>query len=215
MRRASDGTTNAGRAAPVALQALALAAMLLLCGAGTEAAAACGGVNHAPPVKRGGDGRAPLVVGDSVLLGAVRQVAAAGFEVDTRGCRQRREGLHVISARKRAKTLPRLVVIALGTNGSIQMSDIRAAMSIVGRDRVLGLVTPRELGGGSGSDARVVRAAGRRYPDRVRVLDWVRDSAGRRGWFAGDGIHLGSSGAAGLARLLRGALPFATAPLCP
>jgi len=62
---------------------------------------------------------------------------------------------------------------------------------------------------------RVVRAAGRRFPDRVRVLDWVRHSAGRRGWFAGDGIHLGSSGAAGLARLMRRALPFATAPLCP
>jgi lysophospholipase L1-like esterase len=178
-------------------------------------AAACGGVKHAPAVKRGDPGRAPLVIGDSVLLGAVSQVAAAGFEVNTRGCRQMREGLQIISARKRAKTLPHLVVIALGANGSIAYSQIREAMKLVGPDRVLGLVTPRELGGGQSSDARNVRAAGRRFPGRVVVLDWVRFSAGQGGWFAGDGLHLGPAGARGLARLLRGALALAIEPLCP
>jgi lysophospholipase L1-like esterase len=192
--------------------ALALAFMLVLDGA---VAHACGGVKTAAAVKRGGGGRAPLVIGDSVLLGAVSQVAAAGFEVNTRGCRQMREGLQIIAARKRAKTLPHLVVIALGANGSIAASQIREAMRLVGRDRVLGLVTPRELGGGESSDARNIRAAGRRFPGRVIVLDWVRFSAGQGGWFAGDGLHLGPGGARGLARLLRGALALAVEPLCP
>jgi hypothetical protein len=49
-----------------------------------------------------------------------------------------------------------------------------------------------------------VRTAGRRWPNRVRVIDWVSYSAGRSGWFAGDGIHLGAAGASGMARLLRG-----------
>ena len=176
---------------------------------------ACGGVRHASAVKRGADGRAPLVIGDSVLLGAVPQVAGAGFEVNTRGCRQMSEGLGIIAARKRARTLPHFVVIALGANGSISARQIREAMRLVGRDRVLGLVTPRELGGGQGSDASNVRAAGRRFPGRVIVLDWVRFSAGQGGWFAGDGLHLGPSGARGLARLLRRALPLAVEPLCP
>ena len=191
---------------------LALGVTLALDGA---VAHACGGVRHASAVKRGAQGRAPLVIGDSVLLGAVPQVAAAGFEVNTRGCRQMSEGLGIIAARKRAKTLPHFVVIALGANGSISASQIREAMRLVGRDRVLGLVTPRELGGGQGSDARNVRAAGRRFPGRVVVLDWVRFSAGRGGWFAGDGLHLGRSGARGLARLLRRGLPLAIEPLCP
>jgi hypothetical protein len=182
---------------------------------GTTTAHACGGVKHASAVKRGAQGRAPLVIGDSVLLGAVAQVAAAGFEVNTRGCRQMSEGLSVIAAHKRAKTLPHFVVIALGANGSISAGQIREAMKLVGRDRVLGLVTPRELGGGQGSDASNVRAAGRRFPGRVVVLDWVRFSAGQGGWFAGDGLHLGPSGARGLARLLRRALPLAVEPLCP
>jgi len=182
----------------------------------TSAAHACGAAKHAKASKRGsGQGRAPLVIGDSVLLGAVPQVAAAGFEVNTRGCRQMREGLGIIAARKRAKTLPRLVVIALGANGSIAYGQIREAMKLVGPDRVLGLVTPRELGGGQSSDARNIRTAGRRFPGRVAVLDWVRFSAGQGGWFAGDGLHLGPGGARGLARLLRGALALAVEPLCP
>ena len=136
-------------------------------------------MRHASAVKRGAEGRAPLVIGDSVLLGAVPQVAGAGFEVNTRGCRQMSEGLGIIAARKRAKTLPHFVVIALGANGSISARQIREAMRLVGRDRVLGLVTPRELGGGQGSDASNVRAAGRRFPGRVVVLDWVRSAPGR------------------------------------
>lgn len=201
---------SAGGAALAAALALALALVIA-----PAAAHACGAAKHASAKKRGQGGRAPLVIGDSVLLGGVPQAASAGYEVDARGCRQFGQALGMIAARRRAKTLPHLVVIALGTNGSIRMSQIREAMKLVGRGRKLGLVTPRELGGGSGSDARVIRAAGRRFPDRVIVLDWVRVSGGRRGWFAGDGIHLGRSGASGLARLLRGALAFAIAPLCP
>ena len=174
---------------------------------------ACGAAKHARAVGHGGGGRPPLVVGDSVLLGAVRQVAAAGFEVDTRGCRQVPEGVKLLGARRRAGTLPHLVVLVLGSNGSIYHQDIRAALRAVGPDRVLALVTPREPGGASG--ARRVRDAGRRYPGRIVVLDWLRFSAGRRGWFAGDGIHLGRAGAVGMARLLRRSLRFAVAPLCP
>jgi hypothetical protein len=205
MRRAA--TTRATAALAVAL---ALTVTL-----GVPAASACGDAKHARATKRGSPGRAPLVIGDSVLLGAVSQVAAAGFEVDTRGCRQMREGLGIIAARRRAKTLPQFVVIALGANGSIATRQIREAMKLVGRDRILGLVTPRELGGGESSDARAIRAAGRHFPDRIRVLDWVHFSAGHGRWFAGDGLHLGPGGASGLARLLRRALPFAVAPLCP
>jgi hypothetical protein len=191
---------------------LALAMTLALEGTAT---AGCGNAKHASPTRRIAGSRAPLIIGDSVVLGAVAQIAAEGFEVDTRGCRQISEGLGILASRKRAKTLPHFVVLALGTNGYIRAGDIREALRILGPDRILGLVTPRELGGGESSDARAIRAAGRRFPDRIRVLDWVRFSAGEGGWFAGDGIHLGPSGARGLARLLREALPLAVAPLCP
>jgi hypothetical protein len=181
---------------------MALLALLVLV-APQAAEAACGGAKHVRPARNLSPGRAPLAIGDSVMLGALDEVARAGFEIDTRGCRQMGEGLRVLRRRRRARRLPQFVVMALGTNLSITSGQIRAALRIIGRDRVLGLVTPREEGGGSGSDAAVVRAAGRRFSGRVLVLDWVRYSAGRAGWFAGDGIHLGHGGAAGLGRLLR------------
>jgi hypothetical protein len=191
--------------------AATLAAGLGLAG---PASAACGPKRHAKAAKRVvGATRPPLIVGDSVLLGAVKQVAAEGYEVDTRACRQIDEGLGLIAARRRDGTLPHLVVLALGTNGSLGTFDVRKAMEIVGPGRVLGLVTPREPDFDSGAHA--IRVIGKQFPQRVRVLDWVHFSEGHHSWFAGDGIHLGPSGAAGMARLLRAALPLAIAPLCP
>jgi len=183
-----------GTAAMVALAFLAIGA--------PAADAACGAVKHVRASRDLTPGPPPLAIGDSVMLGALDEVARAGFEVDTRGCRQMREGLGVLRARRRAGRLPPFVVMALGTNLNITSRQIRAALATLGRRRALGLVTPREDGGRSGSDARVVRRAGRRYRGRVLVLDWVRYSAGRGGWFGGDGIHLGPGGAAGLGRLL-------------
>ena len=41
------------------------------------------------------------------------------------------------------------------------------------------------------------------------LLDWVRYSAGRSGWFQADGIHLTFAGAAGFAHMLAKATPYA------
>ncbi|MFN2616570.1 MAG: hypothetical protein ABR581_05525 [Thermoleophilaceae bacterium] len=161
------------------------------------ASAGCGGRKVFRAKRHRGEGRPPLVIGDSVVLGAPDELSAAGFRVDVRGCRQMSEGLRIM----RSSRLPRIVVVALGTNWKITMREIRSALRIVGPDRVLAMVIPREEGGGSGSDAAVVRRAGRRYPGRVLVLDWVRYSARHGGWFAPDGIHLGPGGARGLTRL--------------
>ncbi|NLT04743.1 MAG: hypothetical protein GXY03_00385 [Solirubrobacterales bacterium] len=169
--------------------------------AGDARTAACGGAQRFAPGRRAVPGRAPLAVGDSVLLGAARAVAARGFEVDVRGCRQTSEGLALLRARAAAGTLPRFVVIALGTNGPVTRADLAAALRIVGRDRLLGLVTPRELGGGSGADAETIRAVARRRPGRTLLLDWVAAAAGRGGLTYGDGIHLAPAGQTAMADL--------------
>jgi hypothetical protein len=181
--------------------AVAVAAML------PAAAHACDAQKHVAA----GHGRQPLAIGDSVMLGAVAPLARAGFEVDAKGCRQMRQGIDILRRRRRARTLPAVVVVALGTNASITRRDIRAALRVIGPRHTLALVTPRELGGGSGADAAAVRSAGRRFPGRVVVVDWVRYSGGHGAWFAGDGIHLSAAGARGMTRLLRRAVT----PPCP
>jgi hypothetical protein len=168
------------------------------------AAEACGGTERfRAKTPRSGE-RSALAIGDSVMLGAVGQLTRRGFEVDVAGCRLFSQGLSVLAAR--GGSLPGVVVIALGTNWTVEHRQVRRALIILGRQRVLGLVTPREVGGASSSDQAVMRAAGERWPRRVKVLDWVRYSSGHANWFWGDGLHLQPRGARALTRLVAPAL---------
>jgi hypothetical protein len=170
-------------------------------------ARACGGVVKKRPTQNAGiEGRAPLAIGDSSMLLAVDSLAAAGFKVNARGCRQMEEGLRVI---KSAGHVPHMVVIALGADYVVTKEQIRRALHIVGKKRVLGLVTPRELGGGQSGDARNMREKWRDRKKQVVLLDWVEHSAGHDGWFQPDGLHLTYSGASAFTRFLSNALPFA------
>jgi hypothetical protein len=170
---------------------------------GAARAPACGKTKHYAPE---GATAPPLAIGDSVMLGAVEPLVRRGFEVDARVCRQMSEGLAVLDARARAGTLPSAVAIGLGTNWTVTPEQIRQALMIVGRERVLALVTPREVGGAASADQHVIRAAGRRWPGRVRVVDWVVRSAGHGDWFWSDGLHLTARGGRAFARLVARAL---------
>jgi hypothetical protein len=190
-----------------------LVALTLLTVLGLPAPAAeagCGTPKRAYPEHRATPGRPPLAIGDSVMLGAVQHLARIGYQVDARGCRQMREALRIVRRRRRAGTLPRLVVISVGANWVVEPRQIREALHLLGPKRILGLVTPVELGGYGGADARVMRRADRRHPKRIKLLDWVRYR--RRGWAYSDGIHLTPAGRRGFARLLRKAIPLNAPP---
>jgi hypothetical protein len=171
----------------------------------------CGGRVTEDAHKDLGRGRAPLAIGDSVMLLAVDNLANKGYRVDAQGCRSFQDALNVLEEER--GRLPHLVVLELGADYGISVSQVRKAIDIIGRKhhepRLLGLVTPRELGGGSGEDADNVRKAGEKFKHRVIVLDWVKKSEGNPGWFQPDGLHLTYSGADAFARLLKKALPKA------
>ena len=169
-----------------------------------EARRACGGVQKAKPQRDVSRGRPPLAIGDSPMLLALPNLGEAGYRANARGCRQYPEGLAVMKSRKRDGRLPRLVVIALGSNASITRAHIHEALDIIGRrKRTLGLVTPRELGGGSSSDADVVRTEAKRHRNRIVLLDWVKKSAGHSSWFQSDGLHLTLTGAKKFTNMLK------------
>ena len=178
---------------------------------GAEAASAgCGGVQKEKPHHRiSKHGRAPLAIGDSVMLLALHKLADEGYRVNARGCRQWAEGMALVRQVKQRKKLPHMVTIALGADWKITPGDIRGALHLLPKNKVLALVTPRELGGGSGSDATHIRDAAKKHPHRIVLLDWVNYSSGRSGWFQPDGLHLTFAGAAGFARLLGKATKFA------
>jgi hypothetical protein len=95
----------------------ALIAGLLAALAPAAAGAACGSVQQERPHKNVSAGRAPLAVGDSPMLLALEPLADKGFRANARGCRQYPEGLALIRDLRHRDKLPRLVVIALGSNG--------------------------------------------------------------------------------------------------
>jgi hypothetical protein len=189
------------------LLALLAAAFALI--PATAAEAGCGGVHYMRAHKRPKHGSPPLAIGDSTMLLAMENLSRAGYNVDAHGCRGWEEGLAILRRRRAKRILPHLVVMALGADFTISRHDIWRALRILGPGRVLGLVTPRELGGGSGSDAVHCREAAAHYKKRIVLLDWVKYSRGHGSWFQPDGLHLTYSGARAFARLFKKALPFA------
>src|SRR6476661_10715456 len=162
------------------LPVLALCALL----AGAPAAhAGCGGTVTAKAGKRLGDFTNPLIIGDTVLLGAVDAVARTGWTVNTRGCRSWAEGAQIVRRKAAAKKLPHMVAMFLGADWEVSKAQIRETLFRLGPTRVLVLVTPREVGGAGGQDAQNERDIAAEHPDRILLLDWVRYTRHKSSWF--------------------------------
>jgi lysophospholipase L1-like esterase len=197
-----------GRALAFATAVLCLAASTSASSADgpTATSAVCGKQTRFKP---GTDlpGRAPLAIGDSVLLGAAEEVAEIGFSVDVRQCRFTDESLDVLRKVADAGKLPKVVVISVGANDVVARDDLAAALKLLGPRRVLGLVTPIEIGGRGGSDAKTMRALAACKPKRTVLLDWVRYARKHPDATYDDRIHLTPEGQEAMARMFRRALP--------
>jgi hypothetical protein len=162
--------------------------------AGASSAQACGyTVRAAPHGRRPPGHRNAVVIGDSTLVFAAPLLAHRGLRADAMECRQFSQGLAMLGGH-----LPHLVVLALGANGPVGTGQIGAALRRVGRHRVLGLVTPRNLA----SSAGAMRWMAARHPQRILLMDWRSYSAGQGSWFAGDGLHVNYAGAAAYAAFI-------------
>ena len=113
--------------------------------------------------------------------------------------------LQVVGAEGRA--LGPVVVINVGYNDWAAVYDVdrvMKALKTAGVQHVI-WVTLREAGPNASiyaqSNARI-RGADKRWGNRLVVADWNAYSRGKP-WFREDGLHLTTSGALGLARLLR------------
>ena len=113
--------------------------------------------------------------------------------------------LQVVGAQGRA--LGPVVVVNVGYNDWAAVYDVdrvMKALKAAGVKHVI-WVTLRQAGSYASvyaqSNARI-RSAGKRWRSTLVVADWNAYSSGKP-WFREDGLHLTTSGALGLARLLR------------
>jgi hypothetical protein len=146
--------------------------------------------------------------GDSVMLGAKSQLQADGFRVDAHESRQAYSA--PATMRKRAGSLPRNVVVHMGTNGTFPRSTCDALVKALAPDHRLFLVTVHVRRSWAASNNRMIRACVKAHADQgVRLVDWDAAASKNPGWLYSDGIHLRSSGARGYARLLDSAVDAA------
>ena len=137
-----------------------------------------------------------LCIGDSVMLGASISLGALPpcAALDAIESRQVAEGPAALQAHA---PYPPVVVIHLGTNGTMSPSDIDVMLGALRDVPTVVLVTVQLNGLRSWEDqvnTEIAAAAGR-FPN-VRLADWKAVSAGHPEYFREDQIHLSPQGAA-------------------
>ncbi len=146
-------------------------------------------------------------VGDSLMLDIAPylQVDIPGVSVDGLVSRQFETGVGVVQAQRAAGTLGHVLVVELGTNGTVTASDFDAMMqaaSGVSRVVFVNIDVPRPWVAG---DNAVLAAGVARYPGVAVLVDWYTLASGHPEWFTADQVHLQPAGASAMASLIAAA----------
>jgi hypothetical protein len=143
-----------------------------------------------------------LGVGDSIMLSARDELLELGIEVRAKVGRRFDEGLARVRRLAAAGTLPRSVIVHLGTNGWIDAADCDSLVDVVGRRRRrLFLVTVRVPRAWMEQNNAVLRACAASH-DRAHLIRWAMLSGRHPEWFSDDGYHLNAVGQERYARYL-------------
>ncbi|WP_348788666.1 acyltransferase family protein [Leifsonia sp. NPDC080035] len=141
-------------------------------------------------------GRDIVAFGDSVMLASAPalQEGFPGIGIDAVVSRQMHTAPELVAAAAHADALRPVVVIGLGTNGSISEDSLDRVLETIGPRRGLVLVTvqaPRSWTPGVNSTLEAFAA---KHPDRVVIADWRGAIAGHLDLLADDQIHPGARG---------------------
>jgi peptidoglycan/LPS O-acetylase OafA/YrhL len=157
-------------------------------------------------------GRQVTAIGDSVMLASAQQLHSAlpGIYIDAQVSRQMTTGLAEISSLATEGLLRHVVIVGLGTNGTVTSGQIRDLLAEIGPNRKLVLVNTYEARPWEHADNGVIGAAARRYPNIV-LANWHATIAHRTNLLWGDGVHPRPPGARLYAKVVAAAVQ-ATAP---
>lgn len=168
----------------------------------------------APEPEPAPDAPAPLpggeqitAVGDSVMLAVVPELQQAfpGISVDAVVSRQMQAAPDILRSLRDAGTLRPIVVLGLGTNGSISPDTVHEVRGILGPERQLVLVNVQAPRGWTDGVNQTLHGFADRYRD-IELANWRDAIAPRLDLLAGDRIHATSAGGAVYVDALRAAL---------
>lgn len=143
--------------------------------------------------------------GDSMLVGSypAMRYYFPGIRLDGRSNRHWSDG--VVAVRAKAGANRRAVVLAFGTNAGVDKDAIDAALTALGPQRMVVLVTEHGAFSRATEDNAVLHAVAAAH-ENVIVADWDAALAGTTGQLQPDGIHPSRVGQHLFAKTIRTAL---------
>ena len=136
-----------------------------------------------------------LAIGDSVMLGAARELTARGATVDAMKSRSVRQALEIVNYLKSIRRLGSIVVIHLGTNSTTStavLDEIMTSLADVPLVLFLTVHVPSEPR--QSINNRLINALPARYGN-VKVLDWFTIAGQYPEYLYSDQTHLRPAGA--------------------
>jgi hypothetical protein len=175
--------------------------------AGTVAGSGPGSVPSSTPTSGVSSPPVPgpfFAVGDSLMIDIQPYLQAdlPGVTVDGMVSRQFETGIAVVQAARAAGTLGNVLVVELGTNGTVTSSDIDAMMQAAAGVRRVVFVNVDVPQSWEATDNAVIAAGVARYPGVAVLADWESLSSGHPEWFEPDQVHLDPAGAQAMAALI-------------
>jgi lysophospholipase L1-like esterase len=134
-------------------------------------------------------------VGDSIMLSAEPELRPLGYGVNASVGRQFGAGVWIVRHKAEDGTLPKRVIVHLGTNGTIDPGDCDRLVGYAGPKRRVFLVTITVPRAWEEPNNETLNACANAH-DKVHVIRWWSKSHDHPEWFADDGFHLNAAGRA-------------------
>lgn len=141
------------------------------------------------PVKKI-SGSQVTAIGDSVMLASAPELRRVlpGIYIDALVSRQMSAGLQVVQSLADSGRLRHVVVVGLGTNGTVTTGEISELLHLIGPHRELVLVNTYEARPWEHEVNTTLTATARRYPNVV-LANWLRAIRDRTGLLWPDQVH--------------------------
>ncbi|MED0979891.1 acyltransferase family protein [Bacillus paramycoides] len=142
-------------------------------------------------------------IGDSVMIDITPYLKNAfpDIRIDAQIGRQLSKAIPVVEQLKNEGNLGNYVIIGLGTNGAFTTEQLVSLINLIGNERKIIFINTRVPRPWESIVNERLKVTTSKYPN-ITLVDWYAASAGKRDYFAPDGVHLTKVGAEAYAALV-------------
>ncbi|MGZ9772254.1 acyltransferase family protein [Bacillus toyonensis] len=142
-------------------------------------------------------------IGDSVMIDITPYLKNTfpDIRIDAQIGRQLSKAIPVVEQLKYEGNLGNYVIIGLGTNGAFTTEQLVSLIKVIGNERKIIFINTRVPRPWESIVNERLKVMASEYPN-VTLVDWYAASAGKKDYFAPDGVHLTKVGAEAYASLV-------------